>query len=156
MLDSLQEAQRLCAMHGYETAVQAGLPVVLLLKVRPLAPFRPGRGCRGVPAGSALGAYGGRAPPAPPLQGAYVDPPPPVPRKRSEIISGMAPGAHRCAPLLAALGRPVAALAFAEALFSRSRRGCAQSALPPASLLPAAWLSSRLGCRPSLLRKQPS
>lgn len=34
MLDSLQEAQQLCAMHGYETAMQAGVPVVLLLKVR--------------------------------------------------------------------------------------------------------------------------
>lgn len=35
------------------------------------------------------------------LQGAYVDPPPPVPRKRSQIISAMAPGARRCGkPLL--------------------------------------------------------
>lgn len=33
MLDSLEEAQQLCGMHGYGTAMHAGVPVVLLLKV---------------------------------------------------------------------------------------------------------------------------
>lgn len=34
MLDSMSEAQQLCAMHGYATAMQADVPVVLLVKVR--------------------------------------------------------------------------------------------------------------------------
>lgn len=33
MLDSVEEAQQLCGMHGYDTTMQAGGPVVLLFKV---------------------------------------------------------------------------------------------------------------------------
>lgn len=33
MLDSLEEAQQLCTMHGYETGMQGGAPVALLFKV---------------------------------------------------------------------------------------------------------------------------
>lgn len=41
MLDSLEEARALCALHGYEAGLQDGLPVALLYKVG--AP--PGAGC---------------------------------------------------------------------------------------------------------------
>lgn len=34
MLDSLEDARQLCAMHGYETGVVQGVPAVLLVKVR--------------------------------------------------------------------------------------------------------------------------
>jgi hypothetical protein len=34
MLDKVQEAQQLCAMHGYECARQGSEPVVMLVKVR--------------------------------------------------------------------------------------------------------------------------
>lgn len=33
MLDSAEQAQQLCAMHGYGTSMQAGVPVALLIKV---------------------------------------------------------------------------------------------------------------------------
>jgi DNA-nicking Smr family endonuclease len=34
MLDSVEEAQQLCTMHGYATSSNGGAPVVLLQKVR--------------------------------------------------------------------------------------------------------------------------
>lgn len=33
MLDSIEQAQQLCAMHGYEMGMQGNVPVVLLVKV---------------------------------------------------------------------------------------------------------------------------
>ncbi|KAL4433632.1 hypothetical protein ABPG75_000073 [Micractinium tetrahymenae] len=67
MLDSLGQAQQLCTMHGYETGIQGGVPVALMIK------------------------------------GAYVDPPPPVPRKRSELITSMAPATRSLAVTTPAL-----------------------------------------------------
>lgn len=34
MLDNLEQAQQLCAMHGYDSCVQRGMPLALLVKVR--------------------------------------------------------------------------------------------------------------------------
>lgn len=67
MLDSVEQAQQLCDMHGYTTSMQEGVPIALLVK------------------------------------GAYVDPPPPVPRKRSELITRLAPATRSLAVITPAL-----------------------------------------------------
>ena len=117
MLDSLEEARQLCAMHGYETGAAQGVPTVMLVKVRPRGRcfptgntcgcFLPGKAgspqsCVQPCPASGLGSKTRTVSSTPlPPQGAYVDPPPPVPRKRSDLISGMAPATRRCSMLLA-------------------------------------------------------